>query len=266
MDDDAPPPGATVPDAPAAAAAPHSATELIGVARRPGRVFEFVLTDRRRLASTIATGPAPAAVIALLLGCALFASLPLGCLRGPAHWWKAGVLFAGTSVLCAPTLHVFAAYVGCRLARLPDVARAGTNLFEALAGLLASLAPVTLFVAYTTDAPDDRGLGGYPAFVATNAAFVAVAGAVALLHQARNLLRDHVVGSRRAIAVSTAWITVALVVGGQLAFWLRPLFGIASRTGDPPYALGDEPTSTGARNFYEAMWQFATARDLQDGR
>ncbi len=211
----------------------------------------------------------PLRSLLIAAACAAAYGFSIGAAKNLTYAWRSAVklpvLLAGTAALCVPAWFVLARFSGARL-RLPDVARAGTNLFEALAGLLASLAPVTLFVAYTTDAPDDRGLGGYPAFVATNAAFVAVAEAVALLHQVRNLLRDHVVGSRRAIAVSTAWITVALVVGGQLAFWLRPFFGIASRTGDPPFALGDEPTSTGARNFYEAMWQFATARDLQDGR
>ena len=57
---------------------------------------------------------------------------------------------------------------------------------------------------------------------------------------------------------------LSLLVGGQLAFWLRPFFGIASCLGSPPFLLGAEPTATGARNFYEVVWQFVVGTSLPE--
>ncbi len=200
--------------------------------------------------------------------CAAAYGFAIGSGKNLTYAWRSAVKFplllSGTAALCAPAWFVLARFCGARL-RFADVATAAADLFTSLAGLLASLAPVVVFLARTMDAPDDRDLAGYPAFVATNAAFVATAGAIAVVHQSRRLLHVHAVGERRAVGVTAAWIGVALAVGGQFAFWLRPFFGVATRAGDPPFVLGDEPTSTGARNFYEAMWQFATARDLRDG-
>ena len=59
-----------------------------------------------------------------------------------------------------------------------------------------------------------------------------------------------------------SWLVLSLLVGGQFAFYLRPFFGIASLTGAPPFLLGDEPTVTGARNFYEVVWQFVVGASL----
>ncbi len=176
MVDDSTQPAAPAPEAGAAGAAPLSAAELLDVARRPDRVFEFLLTDRRRLAGTIATGSAPAVVIALLFGCTVLASLPIGCIRGPAHWWKAGVLFAGTSLLCAPTLHVFAAYLGSRLAPLRTVAL--SLAIAAVAGLFAlGFTPILWFLAATMqngDLVNDRTAWIAILFVALLAGLVQV--------------------------------------------------------------------------------------------
>lgn len=198
------------------------------------------------------------ALAAALLAAAAY-GFALGTGKNLTYCWRSAVKFPllllGTGLLCAFAYFVLARFLGAPL-RFPAVQRASAALLRTLAVLLGSLAPVTLFLGLTMAPPSGRDLGGYPAFVGMNVVFVALAGALALLLQARVLLREHGIAPRRAAAVVTGWMALSLLVGGQLAFWLRPFFGIASLHGDPPFLLGDEPTATGARNFYEVVWQF----------
>jgi hypothetical protein len=140
---------------------------------------------------------------------------------------------------------------------------AAFELFRGTAVLLCALAPVSLFLGRTMAAPGAGELGGYPGFVAVNMLFLALAGALALARQTRRLVHAGALPRRRAIAITGCWLALSLAVGGQLAFWLRPFFGIAQLTGDPPFLLGSAPTATGARNFYEVVWQFVTGPDLE---
>lgn len=176
---------------------------------------------------------------------------------------KVPMLLLGTALLCALASFVVARFLGVAL-RFVEVQRATLALYRALALLLASLSPVALFLGQTMAPPDERSLGGYPGFVGVNMLFIAAAGAMALLLQARTLLREHGVPPRLARVVVLCWLCLSLGVGGQLAFYLRPFFGIASLTGAPKFMAGDEPTVTGARNFYEVVWQFVTAADPGD--
>lgn len=176
---------------------------------------------------------------------------------------KFPLLLVGTALLCGLACFVFARFCG---ASLPFVLvqRTSFALHRTTAVLLGSLSPVVLLLGRTTTPPDARSLGGYPLFVGLNMLFVAAAGSVALAVQTQGLCRDHGLPPRRARLVTGSWLALSLLVGGQLAFWLRPFFGIASLHGDPPFLLGDEPTVTGARNFYEVVWQFVRGVDLGD--
>lgn len=198
------------------------------------------------------------ALATALLAAAIY-GFALGAGKNLTYCWRSAVKFPllllGTGLLCALACFVLAAFLGVPL-RFPAVQRANCALLRTLAVLLGSLAPVTLFLGLTMAPPSGRDLGGYPAFVGMNVVFIALAGALALLLQARLLLREHGIAPGRAAAVVAGWLALSLLVGGQLAFWLRPFFGIASLHGDPPFLLGDEPTATGARNFYEVVWQF----------
>lgn len=210
--------------------------------------------------------PPPGAAPALrALATALLAAgtygFALGAGKNLTYCWRSAVKFPllllGTGLLCALACFVLARFLDTPL-RFAAVQRASCALLHTLAVLLGSLAPVTLFFGVTMATPTERDLGGYPAFVGANVVFVALAGALAVLLQARLLLREHGIPPRRAAVVVASWLALSLLVGGQLAFWLRPFFGIASLHGDPPFLLGDEPTATGARNFYEVVWQFVS--------
>ena len=176
---------------------------------------------------------------------------------------KFPLLLVGTALLCGLACFVFARFCGAALPFV-EVQRTSFALHRTTAVLLGSLSPVVLFLGRTMAVPDERSLGGYPLFVGLNMLFVAVAGSVALAVQTRSLCRDHGLPPRRAGLVTGSWLALSLLVGGQLAFWLRPFFGIASLRGEPPFLLGDEPTVTGARNFYEVVWQFVRGADPGD--
>ncbi|MCB9876626.1 MAG: hypothetical protein H6835_03400 [Planctomycetes bacterium] len=198
---------------------------------------------------------------ATLVGGAACYGAAIGAGKNLTYVWRSAVkvplLLLGTAMVCALSYHVMARFLGVGL-RFLDVQRATLRLFRDAAAMLASLSPVTLFLARTMQQPHGDELRGYPGFVVANVAFVALAGAVALLQQLRALLGDAALPRPKALALAATWLLLSLVVGGQLAFWLRPFFGISSLTGAPPFVLGDEPTSTGARSFYEAVWQFAS--------
>lgn len=176
---------------------------------------------------------------------------------------KFPLLLVGTALLCGLASFVLARFCGASLPFFA-VQRASFALHRTTALLLGSLSPVVLFLGRTMAPPDERSLGGYPLFVGLNMGLVAVAGSVALAVQTQVLCRDHGLPPRRAQLVTGSWLALSLLVGGQLAFWLRPFFGIASLRGDPPFLLGDEPTVTGARNFYEVVGQFLGGADPGD--
>ena len=193
--------------------------------------------------------------------------LAIGAGKNATYAWRSAVKFPllllGTAAFCALAYFVVARFAGVTLPFL-RVQRCALSAFRSIAVLLCSLSPVAWFLGRTMEAPGDRTLGGYPAFVGANMLFIAIAGGIVVVLQARQLLRECSVSARQSVAVVSAWVVLSLLVGGQLAFWLRPFFGIASLTGAPPFALGDEPTVTGARNFYEVVWQFVTQADPGD--
>ena len=59
--------------------------------------------------------------------------------------------------------------------------------------------------------------------------------------------------SRRVITVA-GWLALSLLVGGQVAWTLRPFFGVRSIPGaETRFFLGSSPDYRGATNFYEAV-------------
>ena len=204
---------------------------------------------------------------AVSAACAAAYGFAIGAGKNFTYAWRSAVKFPllllGTAACCSLAWFVTARFLGVTL-RFMEVQQRSWALFRTVAALLASLAPVAWFLGRSMAAPDVRDLGGYPDFVGTNMVFVAASGCVALLLQVGSLAQSRELTRGRATAVAAAWLALSLLVGGQLAFWLRPFFGIASLTGAPPFLLGDEPTVTGARNFYEVVWQFVTNADPGD--
>jgi cytochrome bd-type quinol oxidase subunit 2 len=191
----------------------------------------------------------------------------IGSVHGPrlaaANLVKFPALLLVTALVCAAAYHAFALLVTRRLT-FDDTTRLSLRTFADLAVLLASLAPVSLFLAWTVVQPTETSLEEYPLFLGLNVLFIAAAGAVALVRQARRLTRDRGLRTRRAAAVVAAWLAVSLFTGGQCAWFMRPFFG-PSTIRDPPFMEGTNPDYRGATSFYEAVAHLVTAPPLPRG-
>jgi hypothetical protein len=167
---------------------------------------------------------------------------------------KFPLLVLATAVVCALCYFVVARFVGAPLGFVA-VQRAVLAVFRDTTVLLASLSPAVLWLARTMQRPDAAGrdLGDYPLFQGFNVAAIAVCGCLAVWLQAVRLLARGDVGPGKRRALLASWMGVSLLVGGQVAWYLRPFFGINGPDAPlPPWFLGDEPDFRGARSFYEA--------------
>jgi len=177
------PPSSADPTPAAAPAEPYSITELQLVLRRPGSAFDLVLARRDRLAATITTGSAVWWLALVLLACTALASLPYGFVRGTSAWWKVGVLFSGSVLLCYPALQVFGAYLGSRMQPAQNLALA--LVVSSVAALFTlGFFPIAWFLGQTMQAGD---------WIDANVASVVMLGAAllaGLLQLSRCLVRD----------------------------------------------------------------------------
>lgn len=122
--------------------------------------------------------------------------------------------------------------------------------------LAASLAPAVGFVGLALRAHDDGQLGSYDLVLGGNVVAIAISGSLAVTRAARRLADEHGASRRQRTALLAVKLALALAVGGQVSFLLRPFVGLpATRGGSPPWCLWDEPDARGARNFYAAVLQ-----------
>ena len=166
-------------------------------------------------------------LLLLILGTAVY-----GFSLGSAHSWlyaqrnliKLPLLILGTGLVCGAGYRVVAAFIGANL-KGRDVADLVLTLFQDLGILLASLSPPTFFYGRVLVATDDSRLGEYGLFLGLNVGFVAICGILALLRQSHLLFESAGIGRARSRVLVIAWLAMTLFVGGQGAFYLRPIFG-----------------------------------------
>jgi hypothetical protein len=156
-----------------------------------------------------------------------------------------------TCLICALGYYVSGLFISRKL-RFAEVQLLSLQTFRELSLLLCSLCPVCLFLAVTVRQPDIWSLNEYPLFLGLNVAFIAMAGAIALVRQASRLLHGHGLGMRRSVAAVGAWLALSLLVGGQCAWYLRPFYGVS--TIPAPFFLGTAPDYRGDTSFYGAVW------------
>ncbi len=207
--------------------------------------------------------------LGVLVVCSSVYGFALGSAHSPLYaqrnLLKLPLLFVVTAMVCALSYIVVARALTPRLSGAAVVGLV-IRMFRDMSVLLASLSPVTYFLAQVAIATDDGLLGDYYLLFGLNTAFVAIAGSLALVRQARGVIVDHAVERVRGIAVVLCWLALSLFVGGQASFYLRPFFGLpATRGGSPPFALGTEPDVRGATNFYEAVIQIVETTPLPAG-
>ncbi len=193
----------------------------------------------------------------------ILASATYGFSIGSAHSWlyasrnliKFPLLILSTGAICALAYFILARFLAPALS-FRAVQSLVTMLFHDAAVMLASLSPVSFFLAMTMEQPTTEHLGEYPFFQGLNVIFIAVCGSIALVRQAKALIGDHGLMRQTGLAIITAWLALSLFTGGQCCWYMRPFFGISYLKGPiaPPFFLGMTPDFRGARNFYEAVY------------
>ena len=197
--------------------------------------------------------------LATLLVASSLYGFSIGCVHstrfGLHNLIKFPLLFLITGATCAVTYFLFACLVGGVRFRFVEIQRLAMRLYRDAAVLLAALAPANWFLARTVVAPDATSLHEYPYFLALNVCFIAAAGALALLRQVRALARYHPWPLSRRVITVGGWLALSLLVGGQVAWTLRPFFGVRSIPGsETRFFLGSSPDYRGSTNFYEAVY------------
>ncbi|MGC6486213.1 MAG: hypothetical protein ACON4Z_01080 [Planctomycetota bacterium] len=134
-------------------AVPFAPDELTATARRPHRLLDVVLGERRRLAATLRGGDALPALLLALLVCSLLAALPFAAVDGGDRVAHVAALFLGSVLLCYPSLQVFGAYLGVRLKPAQCLAIA-LVIPSAAALFTLGFAPIYWFLQVTMPAAD----------------------------------------------------------------------------------------------------------------
>jgi len=173
---------------------------------------------------------------------------------------KFPLLFLATSVVCALAFFACTLPITRKLSFV-EVMRTSLRTFADLSVLLASLAPVSYFLAKTVTQPTQASLNEYPFFLGLNVVFIAFGGTVALVRQALRLTKEHELRLAQSAAILFAWLAISLFTGGQCAWYMRPFFG-PSTIVDPPFMEGTTPDFRGATSFYEAVYYVVAPPEL----
>jgi hypothetical protein len=166
---------------------------------------------------------------------------------------KLPLLLSGTAAVCAVAYFVCVRFQtnALNFAVLQDVV---WETYRNIAVLLASMASVNLFLAATMKQPTSpTELNDYPLFLGLNVALISVCGCMALAREGVRLLHEHGLRGTTAFTILAVWLTLALPVGGQWAWYLRPFFGVSVIPAES-FCLGSLPDFRGDTNFFEAVY------------
>lgn len=135
-------------------ALPISGPELTLMLLRPHLIIHCVLGQPERLARNLSGSVKLGLLIGLLLLTSLAASIPF-CVASPyGGHWRVTALFAGSLLICFPSLHVFAAFLGFRLELAQNLTLA--LILPAAASLFTlSFAPIVWFITFSMRALPD---------------------------------------------------------------------------------------------------------------
>lgn len=113
--------------------------------------------------------------------------------------------------------------------------------------ILASLAPITLFVLYNTPPLASGDTSGHSIFLLMNVAVLATAGIIANV-RLYQFLESKIANRSLARKVLTAWMIGFLLVGAQLSWNLRPFIG------SPNLEIQFLRPNPFEGNFYESVY------------
>lgn len=186
--------------------------------------------------------------IALLICSSLFLAV-YGAIIGSFHSWaqalssavKLPALYLITLIICFPTLYFFNILFGSRKTFGQHFVMLLTAV-SVISVLLFSFAPITLFFLISTY--------NYQFFMLLNVAFFAITGFIGIkfLYQGMRLMAEQdSEGKETRMSILRLWLILYAFVGTQLAWTLRPFFGMPGS----PFVLFRELEG----NFYLSLMQ-----------
>ena len=186
--------------------------------------------------------------IALLICSSLFFAV-YGAIIGSFHSWaqalssavKLPALYLITLIICFPTLYFFNILFGSRKTFGQHFVMLLTAV-SVISVLLFSFAPITLFFLISTY--------NYQFFMVLNVAFFAITGFIGIkfLYQGMRLMAEQdSEGKETRMSILRFWLILYAFVGTQLAWTLRPFFGMPGS----PFVLFRELEG----NFYLSLMQ-----------
>jgi len=198
--------------------------------------------------------------------CCLTIALCAGAYAATIGLWRAGLMATYVAIkfplliflttLCNALLNwMIALMIGARFT-FRQTLLAQLMAFTVASLILASMAPVTLFILFNTPSFSTGDAFGHGFFRLINVGILGRAGVMANIRLYRFLLLKS--GSRTlAMRVLTAWLAGNLLVGAQLSWNLRPFIGSPDK---PVQFLRPNPFEG---NLYENV--FHTAKDMIEG-
>jgi hypothetical protein len=186
--------------------------------------------------------------IALLICSSLFFAV-YGAIIGSFHSWaqalssavKLPALYLITLIICFPTLYFFNILFGSRKTFGQHFVMLLTAV-SVISVLLFSFAPITLFFLISTY--------NYQFFMLLNVAFFAITGFIGIkfLYQGMRIMAEQdSEGKETRMSILRFWLILYAFVGTQLAWTLRPFFGMPGS----PFVLFRELEG----NFYLSLMQ-----------
>ncbi|MCH9649376.1 MAG: hypothetical protein K0U98_14135 [Deltaproteobacteria bacterium] len=140
---------------------------------------------------------------------------------------KLPLLLVLTATLTLALNWMAALLFGLRL-EIREVAALAFSALSVAAVVLASLTPIALFFTYTVPIPSVAARTTHNLLYLMHTAFVAASGLVgtaALRGTLRRILRRRGADPSRAFKIYALWVTSFAVVGGEVAWALRPFVG-----------------------------------------
>ena len=195
--------------------------------------------------------------------CALAIALGTGAYGATIGLWRGGLMAAYVAIklpllvflttLCNTGLNGMLALVMGAGFGFRQTLLAQLMSYTVAALILASMAPITLFILFNTPPLSSGDPFGHQLFLLLNVAILALAGIIANARLYRFLLlkTDNRIVARRVLA---AWLAGNLFVGAQLSWNLRPFIG------SPGLEIQFLRPNPFEGNFYEAVYR--TAKQL----
>jgi hypothetical protein len=196
---------------------PFSEEELQRAFVRPHRVIECVLGGKERLAQNLVAARGLARLALLLLLTSLLATVPYGLLSPARSLWKIAVFYAGSLLLCFPSLHVFAQFLGFKFALAQNFAL--SLVITSVAGLFTfAFAPIIWFIEFT--AASDRAFTISPSDLSVLLLGVSLAMGVWQMERCLRL-RSGAARERKGLdGLVTAWLVLFVFIAYRMALLL----------------------------------------------